>query len=62
MLTERTRILGNAALTGAAMTLTDPQAHERLDHIASLAAHINLGGDPSFSEHYIDRMIFGDEE
>ena len=62
VLTERTRILGNAALTGAAMTLTDPQAHERLAHIASLAAHINLGGDPSFSEHYIDRMIFGDEE
>jgi uncharacterized 2Fe-2S/4Fe-4S cluster protein (DUF4445 family) len=62
VLTERTHILGNAALTGAAMTLTDPQAHERLAHIASLAAHINLGGDPSFSEHYIDRMIFGDEE
>ena len=55
-------ILGNAALTGAAMTLTDPNAHEHLAHLASLAAHINLGGNPSFSAHYIDRMIFGDEE
>ena len=61
-LTDRTRILGNAALAGAAMTLTDPTARERLTHIAALSTHVNLGGDSRFSNHYIDRMIFGDDE
>ena len=59
--TDRIQILGNAALHGAAMTLTDPTIRRQLTHIAVLSQHINLGGNPRFSEHYIDRMIFGEE-
>lgn len=58
----RAVILGNAALSGAAMSLTAPAARDRLAQIASLSQHVNLGGDPRFSHHYIDRMIFGDDE
>ena len=59
---DRARILGNAALRGASLTLTDPVVRARLAHIAAMAEHINLGGDSRFANHYIDRMIFGDEE
>ena len=61
-LTDRTHILGNAALSGAAMTLTGNTVRTRLAQIAAAAEHINLGGDSRFSNHYINRMIFGDEE
>ena len=58
----RARILGNAALSGAAMTLAHPTARPHLDEIAARAKHINLGGNPAFSNHYINRMIFGEDE
>ncbi|MBQ7322455.1 MAG: DUF4445 domain-containing protein [Clostridia bacterium] len=58
----RARILGNAALSGAAMTLAQPTARPHLDEIAARAKHINLGGNSAFSNHYINRMIFGEDE
>ena len=61
-LTDRARILGNAALRGAAMTLADPHTHTRLAQIAADARHVNLGGDSRFSTHYINRMILGEDE
>ena len=58
----RAQILGNAALSGAAITLTDPNACLRLEQIAARSHHVNLGGDSRFSAHYIDHMILGEEE
>ena len=61
-LTDRVRVLGNAALRGAAMTLADPSARARLENIAAHATHVSLGGDSRFSTHYINRMILGEDE
>ena len=61
-LCNRARILGNAALGGAAATLADDTARARLTEIAAHSRHVNLGGDSRFSAHYIDRMIFGEDE
>ena len=58
----RAQILGNAALGGAAMTLADPDARLRLAQIAARSHHVNLGGDSRFSDHYINRMILGEDE
>ena len=58
----RAQILGNAALSGAAITLADTNACLRLEQIAARSHHTNLGGDSRFSAHYIDRMILGEEE
>lgn len=60
-LCDRAIILGNAALRGAALSLTDPAARKKLGTIATRATHVNLGGDSRFSAHYIDRMIFGED-
>lgn len=61
-LTDRARVLGNAALRGAAMTLADPHARALSARIAACATHVNLGGDSRFSAHYIDRMILSEDE
>ena len=60
-LCDRAIILGNAALRGAALSLTNPAARKKLGTIATRATHVNLGGDSRFSAHYIDRMIFGED-
>lgn len=60
-LTERTVILGNAALSGTASVLLNVQEQEVLRGIASLATHVNLGGNPTFNEKYIEQMMFGEE-
>ena len=60
-LTGRVRVLGNAALSGAAQTLLDRTCVPALEHIAARSRHVALGGNPRFNEHYIDQMLFGDE-
>lgn len=60
-LTERTVILGNAALSGTASVLLNVQEQEALRGIASRATHVNLGGNPTFNEKYIEQMMFGEE-
>lgn len=61
-LIDRVRILGNAALSGAAMTLIESQAVARLAEIAARSRHVNLGGECRFSNHYVNRMILGEDE
>ena len=60
-LTGRTVILGNAALSGTASVLLNVQEQEALRGIASRATHVNLGGNPTFNEKYIEQMMFGEE-
>lgn len=60
-LTERTAILGNAALSGAARVLLNVKEQAELRKIAALASHVNLGGNPRFNEKYIEQMMFGEE-
>lgn len=57
-LIRRARIIGNAALAGAAALLLDTDAIERIRDIARRARFVNLGGNPVFNELYIERMLF----
>ncbi len=61
VLTQRARVIGNAALTGAARLLLDKSLQEQARQIAASAAHVNLGGNPRFNQHYMDRMMFEQE-
>ena len=57
-LASRVQVLGNAALAGAAMLLLDQQNLSTIREIASNSVHLNLGGNPSFNEHYMEEMFF----
>lgn len=57
-LASRVKVLGNAALAGAVELLLDREAWARVRAIARNSRHINLGGNPSFNEHYMDQMFF----
>lgn len=55
---EQVQVLGNAALSGAAMALLDRSQREKLEEIAARSKHVNLGGSPRFNEAYVDEMFF----
>lgn len=57
-LSDRVRILGNAALAGACQTLLQGSSRHSLRQIAAAARPINLGGDPLFNDLYIGHMLF----
>ena len=61
-LTDRVVVIGNAALTGALMLLLNQQSLSRSQQIAAQSEHLNLGGNPAFNAHYIDQMLFPEEE
>ena len=56
---NRTVVLGNAALAGAARVLLDQREKGELQRIAGLSRHVDLGGNPTFNEKYIDHMVLG---
>jgi uncharacterized 2Fe-2S/4Fe-4S cluster protein (DUF4445 family) len=60
-LADRTCVLGNAALSGAARALLNQNERKLLSAIASGSTHVNLGGNPRFNENYVDNMFFGDD-
>lgn len=60
-LSNRTKVLGNAALSGAVRVLLNKHEKEQLTHIAQLSEHVNLGGNPRFNENYIEQMMFGED-
>lgn len=57
-LKDKVKVLGNAALSGAVQTLLDVSCVEKLQHIAELSVHVDLGGNPLFNENYIEMMMF----
>ena len=61
-LTEKVRVIGNAALDGAARMLMDRGLAKKANAIAALARHVDLGGNPLFNEHYADQMFFPEED
>ena len=58
-LTGRVRVIGNAALDGAALMLMDQSLRRRAEALAAKAEHIRLDGNPYFSQRYIENMLFG---
>lgn len=59
ILQDRVVILGNAALTGAAMMLQHKKLQTKAKQIAGCTVSVNLGGNPVFNERFIENMLFG---
>jgi len=57
-ITEKARIIGNAALSGAIMMLFDDGKIQRSMEIAESSKHITLGGNEAFNSAYIKNMMF----
>ena len=57
---EKTKVLGNAALSGAVQMLLNCNRRESAETLAEKAVHLNLGGNPKFNENYIEHMLFPD--
>ena len=54
----KVRVIGNAALTGAAQLLLDEGRIPEIRRIAASSKHWNLGGNPLFNELYMENMLF----
>lgn len=57
---EKTKVLGNAALTGAIQLLLDCSSRGTAEMLAAKSVHLNLGGNPKFNANYIEHMLFPD--
>ena len=57
-LEDRIIVAGNTAGMGAAAVLLDRSAKERIAKLASKAEYIELSGDASFMEKYVEQMMF----
>lgn len=51
-------MLGNAALSGAATLLLHPERRESAKALARTARLVDLGGNPKFSDRFIEAMMF----
>ncbi|MBR4078899.1 MAG: DUF4445 domain-containing protein [Christensenellaceae bacterium] len=60
LLAGKVKVIGNAALSGAAQILLHTPSVKRAQEIAKSSVHVNLGGNPKFNERYMDNMFFGD--
>jgi uncharacterized 2Fe-2S/4Fe-4S cluster protein (DUF4445 family) len=60
-LSDKTAVIGNAALDGATMILLNKDAKARASQIAKSALVRELSSDPVFSEFYMMGMMFSDE-
>lgn len=60
-LKSRAKLLGNAALRGAAQLLLNRDEAARVHALAACAQTVNLGGNPCFNAYYVDQMFFPDK-
>lgn len=57
-LADRVRVIGNAALDGAAMFLMDAAVRAKAEAIRHQVQHVRLDGNAYFSQRYVDAMMF----
>ena len=55
---DKTVAIGNAALAGAAMLLSDDDTKQKAARLASLAKPIELGGNEQFNDLFVEHMMF----
>ncbi len=55
---EKTVVLSNGALSGAAITLLDKHGVDRMDQIVAQCAYIELSGDERFMKNYVRSINF----
>ena len=61
-LADQVRVIGNAALDGAAHLLMNTNARSRISAIENTVQHVRLDGNPTFSTLYIESMLFDVED
>ena len=61
-LQQKVCVLGNAALSGAAKILLNRQEMARAEQTAQCARHVNLGGSSRFNQHFMEAMLFGEDD
>ena len=59
-LADKVQVIGNAALDGAAMLLTDTTLRGKLNAMQQSAQHVRLDGNPYFSQRYVEQMLFAE--
>lgn len=57
-LRSKVRVIGNAALSGAARLLLDRGTVTEIQKIAAMAEGVTLSGDKNFENHYLERLLF----
>ena len=57
-LQKNVQVLGNAALTGAAQLMLNKTLLAKSQELAASSVHCNLGGNPTFNNHYMEQMLF----
>lgn len=57
-LAGKVKVIGNAALNGAAMLLLDEELNHLVSSLPELAVHVRLDGNPLFSQQYVEEMLF----
>ena len=60
-LRHRVRVLGNAALAGAARLLLDRNQMNTVRELTQKSVSVTLSGNGRFNQHFMDAMLFGDE-
>lgn len=58
---EKILSTGNSALSGCEMLLKDPSLFMRLKGLRSRCRYIELSTDPSFTDHFMDEMMFSSD-
>ena len=61
-LSSRVSVIGNASLSGSVQLLLDQDTLSAAMTIAENSVHTNLGGNPSFNNHYMEQMLFPETE
>ena len=61
-LKDRVVILGNSALSGAGRLLLDQKLIADAEKLAQNAIHVTLSGNSRFNQHFINAMLFGEDD
>jgi len=61
-LTPKVRVLGNAALAGAARLLLDRDSVSEIRALSACCSHMRLSGNPVFNDFYMENMLFPEAE
>lgn len=57
-LAGKVKVIGNASLSGAESILLDENMRKKSAEIASKSIHVDLGGNPTFNDSYVEHMFF----
>lgn len=61
-LSDRVRVLGNSALSGASRLLLNRELISAARDLARQAESVALSGNPRFNQHFMNAMLFGEED